>query len=161
MPERGGKFDPYVGKGVTAVVEAGVLYVTAEEPVPIVVNDVLVGNAPTGDDRPRKRVRFTQHAVDRAGQMGVGLDDVAVVVDDPELDYPSPDKYPGCRIAARGEVAVAYDPSGPKPEVITVMPSASATGEPFTRPPLCPDCHGRGVVPCGCPVGRAGRKETP
>jgi len=50
---------------------------------------------------------FSEHAQERARQMGVGFDEIADVMNDPELDYPSI-AYPGGRTRVGGRLALGY-----------------------------------------------------
>lgn len=75
---------------------------------------------------------LTDHARQRAGEMGVALADVVATVETPELVYPAPSAYRGCRVAVRGRLAVPFDPD--VRTVITVMPNVAPDGgEPFVR----------------------------
>lgn len=69
-------------------------------------------------------IAITHHAYLRLREMGLEPEDVAAVVLDPEVDYPSDaDSYgEGARTAQRGEVAVGYVIEGESIVVQTVLP---------------------------------------
>lgn len=86
--------------------------------------------------------RLSDHAKQRIREMQVDVLDVVHAVDMPETDYPAPKKYPDCRIATRGELAVPYDPKTGR--IITVLwNTAPLEGSEFARGQESPYCEER------------------
>lgn len=69
---------------------------------------------------------FTDHALERMAEMETAPAEVFAALDDPVTSYPSPRRYPGCRVAVRDRVAVPFDPR--TRTVITVLWNTSCDG---------------------------------
>jgi hypothetical protein len=68
-------------------------------------------------------VNLTRHAEARRVEFGLPWEDVAEILDDPDITRPSgePDLYPeGCRVHHRGDWTVVVAPDGET--VITILP---------------------------------------
>lgn len=57
----------------------------------------------------REEITLSQHACDRAREMGLTFAEVALVMTDPEVDYSSTKYGAERRVAQRGDLAVPYD----------------------------------------------------
>lgn len=71
------------------------------------------------DDTTLARWLLTRHARDRAAEMGVAIDDVTAVADDPATEYPGRTGPDTRRVRVRHPLAVVVDVANNA--IITVM----------------------------------------
>lgn len=55
------------------------------------------------------KVKLSDHARQRAAEMGVSTKRIKQLFRNPHLDYPSTN-HPNCRVAVHGDLAIPYDP---------------------------------------------------
>lgn len=74
---------------------------------------VMTHRPPPVAENTRVRWFLTRHALERCQEMGLSREDVTLVLENPDIDYPNREQ----RIASKGNVAVVYD--GDK--VVTIL----------------------------------------
>lgn len=68
------------------------------------------------------RVQLTNHARDRASEMGIPTKRIKRGVADPDMEYDAPAQYPGCRMAKIGQIVCPFaEKDSGRRIVITVL----------------------------------------